>query len=76
MTLGYSSAVRLWLNGAQCFVAKDAEAKKGATEARIEAVARQGRNTLLLKISTGGAPSPIRVDLFSSEGPLDVSWWK
>jgi hypothetical protein len=71
------NATRAWLNG-NPVCDKNIHLPSGEFETcETEGLLRQGRNVILVKVSTVPGEFRFALDIESSEGkPLEVKWWR
>lgn len=75
--LGVQDAMKVWLNGTLVYESRDHLPHGAQARRTVEATVRQGRNTLLVKVSK--VPGVFRFSLdFESRTakPLDLKWWR
>lgn len=76
VNVGIQDAMKVWLNGTLIFETAD-HLPAAAFETRdIDAYVRQGRNTLLVKVTKIPGPFRFSIDSISSGEPLGLRWWK
>ncbi len=77
VTVGIQDAMKVWLNGTlifECNIQVPHDQFKSET---VPAFIKQGRNTLLVKVSKIPGPFRFSVDFTSTTGePLELKWWR
>jgi hypothetical protein len=75
--LGLQDATKVWFNGALVFETENQVPHDQFEEESVDAVTKQGKNTLLVKCSKIPGPFKFSLDLVSnSRAPLLVKWWR
>ena len=75
--LGLQDATKVWLNGTLLFETENQVPHDQFEEESVDAVTKQGKNTLLVKCSKIPGPFKFSLDLVSnSRAPLAIKWWR
>ena len=76
-TLELKGAVKVWLNGKLIHAARPDHPDAPAERYDIDAMIKEGRNQLLVKVSA--TPGPFHFTFTAESGthtPLQINWWK
>ncbi|HOZ45598.1 MAG TPA: glycoside hydrolase family 2 TIM barrel-domain containing protein [Candidatus Hydrogenedentes bacterium] len=77
MKLGLQDATKVWLNGALVYECLDQIPHDQFKEDAAPVFIKQGRNTILVKVSKIPGPFRFAVDFESSDAqPMAITWWK
>jgi len=77
LELGLQDATKVWINGRLFHTSSDAYPVGKMETIHCAAYLRQGKNTVLVKVSSGVGPCQFRLDLLSTDSePLPITWWK
>jgi hypothetical protein len=75
--LGLQDATKVWFNGVLIFETENQVPHDQFEEESVDAVTKQGKNTLLVKCSKIPGPFKFSLDLVSNtHAPLLIKWWR